>query len=198
MITTIIFDLSEVLLTGFWGIQLKLASLLHLDVETVTRALYGKEFDDLLHGKISERAFWQNIRERNSWDVPLRELEALARAGFTEIEGTRNIILQLQGRYTLGLLSNHAKEWIDYCEGTFAYQKMFTASLYSFEVGIGKPEKRIYDLILNKMGEKPENCLFIDDMSKNVIAAQKLGFTTIQFTTSAVLHSELRKLQVIC
>jgi putative hydrolase of the HAD superfamily len=166
-------------------------------VEIVTRALYGKEFDDLLHGKIPERIFWQSIRERNGWDISLGELEALARAGFTEIEGTRDIIFQLQGNYTLGLLSNHAKEWINYCEKRFAYHSLFTACLYSFEVGIGKPQKSIYNLLLKRIGEKPENCLFIDDMEKNVLAAQELGFTTIQFTTSAALHSELRKLQIM-
>src|SRR5436853_6625768 len=134
MVTTIIFDLSEVLLTGFWGIQYKLAPMLNTDVTTVMEAIYGEDFYLLLNGKLTERAFWEGIVKKNCWGISPDELGALARANFTEIEGTREIILRLGRRYKLGLLSNHGREWIDYCEETFAYQELFDTCVYSFGV----------------------------------------------------------------
>ena len=41
-----------------------------------------------------------------------------------------------------------------------------------------KPDREIYDLILNRYHLKPEECLFIDDLEPNVKAAQAVGINT--------------------
>lgn len=83
-----------------------------------------------------------------------------------------------------------------YCEGKFAYEELFSNCLYSYEVGIKKPNKEIFKKLLKQMHEKAENCLFIDDSLENIYAAKQLGFTTIQFTNATQLRTDLENLSI--
>jgi len=115
----------------------------------------------------------------------------------TEIEGTREIIENLKKNgYKLGLLSVHAKEWADYCEEKFDYHKLFHSVMYSFEVGVCKPESKAFELILEKLNVVPKECLFIDDSQENIDVAQKLGIQTILFKEASQLKSSLQDLQI--
>ncbi len=70
-----------------------------------------------------------------------------------------------------GLLSN---SWgNDYPRDTFA--ELFDAVVISSEVGMRKPEERIYTHALAQLGLSPGQCVFIDDLEANVAAAQELG-----------------------
>lgn len=54
-----------------------------------------------------------------------------------------------------------------------------------------KPEPEIYHTLLNKIGRKAEECLFIDDSAANINTAQAIGFQTILFTSAQQLAAEL-------
>lgn len=161
----------------------------------IQKEIYGNDFSALLKGEIAESIFWERILNRTRWDISTSRLKQLVRNNFTEIEGTRTIVKQLKN-YNLALLSNHAKEWITFCEETFAYESLFTTILYSFEIGICKPDKKIYETILDRLGEKAENCLFIDDNLENIRSAQRIGFKVIQFKTPKQLKGDLQTLSI--
>lgn len=116
------------------------------------------------------------------------------RKNFKEINGTRKIIEKLKQKgFRLGLLSNNAKEWVEYCEINYKYHKLFDAVLYSCEVGISKPNKDIFKLILKKLKVKPQETLYIDDYIKNINSAKKLGINAIHFITPSDLKKKLRE-----
>ena len=50
----------------------------------------------------------------------------------------------------------------------------------SFEVGIRKPDRRIYEYVLNDLKILPENILFIDDDTNNILMAKEYGWNTCQ------------------
>src|SRR3990172_12242624 len=56
-----------------------------------------------------------------------------------------------------------------------------------------KPEPQIYKILLQRNNLKTENCIFIDDTSDNIVAAQNLGIATIKFTSPEQLVDELGK-----
>jgi putative hydrolase of the HAD superfamily len=79
-----------------------------------------------------------------------------------------------------GLLSN---SWGDDGYPRDLFPEMFDAVVISAEVGMRKPEPRIFLHAAGLLGLRPDECVFIDDVNANVLAAERVGFT-------AVLHSE--------
>jgi len=193
MITTIIFDLGGVYIKTFKGIEHHLEPILGIKAEEIYSKLLGKELDSLVRGKLTEEECWLKIIEKNNWKVDVELLKKAIRDYFEEIKGTRKIIERLKERgFKLGLLSIHVKEWVDYFDKKFDYHKLFHSTLYSFEVGLRKPEKRMYELILLKLDSKPEECIFIDDNSKFLVPAKELGMKTIHFRSPSQLENELK------
>lgn len=196
MITTIIFDLSEVLLTGAKGSWKSLQK--QITSEVSDENLLIDELDHLFLGRITEQKYWEVVIERNSWQVSVNQLKDVVRNNFQEIKGVRKVIQELKEKgYKLGLLSNHAEEWIIFCETNYKYHDLFDEVVYSYQAKLSKPNPNIFLLILKKLNVKPEECLFIDDYIKNIEAAQQLGFNTIHFTSINNLKQELKFLKIL-
>ncbi len=70
------------------------------------------------------------------------------------------------------------------------------AAATSFKVHSRKPDKKIFLTALKGLGEKPENCVYIDDLQKYVLAARALGMNAIQFKNLPQLKKELAKFGV--
>jgi epoxide hydrolase-like predicted phosphatase len=90
-----------------------------------------------------------------------------------------------------GLLSN---SW-----GTRRYDRALLAELFdgiviSGEVGIRKPEPRIYQLGAERIGLDPGSCVFVDDLPFNLAPAAELGMATVHHTSSADTIPELERL----
>jgi putative hydrolase of the HAD superfamily len=82
-------------------------------------------------------------------------------------------------RVPTGMLSN---SWGgDYPRELLA--ELFDAVVISCEVGMRKPEPRIFRHAARLLGLDPAECIFIDDIDANVAAAEQVGFT-------GVLHRE--------
>ncbi len=152
----------------------------------------------LFEGKISEEDFWRKLRDDNKWDIKVKELKEIVRKNFREIEGTREIIEKLRKKgYKLGLLSVHAWEWVAHCEKEFDYHRLFHSVLYSFEIEVCKPEKRAYELMLEKIRSRADECLFIDDNPDNSAAAEKIGIKAMLFESAKQLEGELKKIKLL-
>lgn len=191
LISTIIFDLSEVYLNGLYGSHLRLSKKIKKEIDD--SAFFVPEMRQYFEGRILEDQYLNALIIHNKWPIDLKNLKATIRNNFREIEGTRKIIERLKTNgYQLGLLSVHGKEWISHCEEKFDYHKLFDSIVYSFEIGVCKPEKKAYLSILKKLGKEPSECLFIDDMEENLLAAREIGMNTILFTTSKQLVIDLK------
>jgi putative hydrolase of the HAD superfamily len=196
MITTIIFDLSEVYLQGMKGIEDRLNLKYGTKLKNPT-FMHTKLANQFLCGAITETKFWGGIIKEFDLKASISELKKIVRKNFREIDGTRIVIEKLKKNgYKLGLLSNQAKEWADYCEKLYDFHKLFHSRSYSFEIAMCKPEKRAYTLIMDKLQVMPNECLFIDDYDVNLIPAKELGLTTLQFENSKKLRRELERLDV--
>jgi epoxide hydrolase-like predicted phosphatase len=82
-----------------------------------------------------------------------------------------------------GLLSN---SWgSDYGYPRELFPEMFNVVVISAEVGMRKPEPRIFLHVAGLLGLEPGECVFIDDIQQNITAAEELGFTGILHTDAA-------------
>ncbi len=101
---------------------------------------------------------------------------------FTPIPSTLALIERLKPDYMLGLLSN-TNEW------DFKYEiekirvfDLFDTVTVSYRVKAMKPDREIYLDALNKLGLKPEECIYIDDIKEYSDAASAIGIRGIHYT----------------
>lgn len=128
------------------------------------------------------------------WNISIEDLKESVRKNFKEVRGTRKIIEGLRQKgYKLGLLSNHVKEWVEYCEEKLSYTSLFDVVSYSFEALVCKPDKEAFKIILHKLQSKPKQTLFIDDQPKNIKTAEELGIKSILFESAPQLKNDLYK-----
>jgi putative hydrolase of the HAD superfamily len=116
---------------------------------------------------------------------------------FSPIESTYDLIRNLGKKYKLGLLSN-TNEWHFECViKQMEIFNLFNAVSPSHKVGVMKPDKKMFHDVLKKLALKPEECVFIDDVSEYIDAACKLGFKGIRYIGHEQLLESLRQLNVI-
>lgn len=91
------------------------------------------------------------------------------------IPATERLIGELKtAGYGLYVLSNMSREFIDFLRRIPVYAH-FDGEVVSCEERVVKPERRIYEILLDRYGLAPEATLFIDDRRANVEAAAELG-----------------------
>lgn len=86
--------------------------------------------------------------------------------------------------YSMALLSNDVKEWSHYLRQKFGLNDIFNEVIISGEVGLRKPDEKIYKLLLERINAPPSNCVFVDDNLNNLRSASRLGIKTIRFVRS--------------
>jgi len=201
-IKNIIFDLSEVLLTGIkhTGITLgekhKIENIKNrVGWTPIMTPLLIPLVEEFFHGNVSEDEYINSVLREYPLLGDSKWLKEHIRENFEEIEGTREIILKLKkSGYKVALLSVHAKEWIDYCEKKFEFHKLFDVLSYSYETKVSKPNPISFYNVLKELDAKPEECVFIDDSETNIYASKGLGIPSILFINAKDLEKELRKL----
>lgn len=62
---------------------------------------------------------------------------------------------------------------------------LFDELVLSGEVGFIKPDPRIYELAAARLGVLPEECVFVDDLEHNVIAAREVGMEAAQYHSAS-------------
>ncbi|HXF84075.1 MAG TPA: HAD family phosphatase [Anaerolineales bacterium] len=111
---------------------------------------------------------------------------------------TVEILKQLkQEGYLLYGLSNWSAETFPYAREKYDFFDLFDDILISGEVGYVKPEAEIYEIMLQRIKRSAQECLFIDDSLPNVQQANKMGFVTIHYRSSAQLKAELERLGIL-
>jgi glucose-1-phosphatase len=112
---------------------------------------------------------------------------------FTPIPSTYELIRKLKPHYRLALLSN-TNEWhFEYGIKTVEVFPLFDTVTLSYEVKAMKPARAIYDDALLKLRLPPAECVYIDDLEENVIAARELGMHAFLFRSGDQLREALLK-----
>lgn len=121
-------------------------------------------------------AYWQRWPEmvRGAFDEVVAILAELREAG-----------------HELHALTNWSAETFALTRPRFEFLSWFRSILVSGEERLVKPDPRIFVLLLERIGRPAEQCVYIDDSRKNVVAAQVLGFDAIHHLGAAELREAL-------
>ena len=114
------------------------------------------------------------------------------------IEGSVAILSELHTKQLrLFALSNWSVETFPFALRRFEFLRLFQGILLSGEVGLVKPDPRIFQLLFEKYNIDPAEAVFVDDHSRNVAAARELGMQGIHFTGAATLREDLVRFGVL-
>lgn len=93
--------------------------------------------------------------------------------------------------YKIYILSNYSEYLFKKHTGHMPFRKIIDGGIVSYEVGAIKPEPEIYEKILDKYGLDPAECIFFDDIEKNVEAAKAFGIESHLVTSEADLSERI-------
>lgn len=93
---------------------------------------------------------------------------------------------QLRPRYKTGILSNSGVGAREREQAAYGYEDWVDVLVYSHEVGMLKPDPRIYALCCERLGVLPAEAVLVDDLEVNVAAARDAGLHAVHFTGDTV------------
>ena len=133
-------------------------------------------------GEISADEFRAAIRENAIVTLTDTEINNLWNLMLLEIPREKlELILDLRSKYMVYLLSNtNSIHWDYVCKNAFNYRGFrmddyFEETFLSYEMHLAKPDKAIFEKMLNDANLLPEETLFIDDLEANCKAAEEVG-----------------------
>ncbi len=200
MITTVIFDIGNVLTDFRWKDFVAGFDYSDEIKERVGRAAMGsKAWDDFDRGLPEETVLEEFVKNDPGVEKELREM-------FKDIGGTLKMFetsipwledLKRQG-YRRLILSNLSQKTVRECAHALKFLDHVDGGILSYRVGMIKPEPGIYRLLIKRYDLVPEECVFIDDREENIITAKGFGINGIVFTDRKTVLKELEKLGVVC
>jgi epoxide hydrolase-like predicted phosphatase len=192
-IDIVFFDLGGVILrTEHQAPREHLAERLNVSYEDLIRVVFES---DSAHraslGEISAQQHWEAVAYRLG--RPRAEAPALRDEFFGGDVLDRQLlefIRSLRTSRRTGLISNAWADMRDYIVRN-RFDDAFDALVISAEVGLLKPDPRIYELALDQMGAAPAAALLVDDMQANVEGALAVGMSAILFKDTDQVRNEL-------
>jgi putative hydrolase of the HAD superfamily len=190
--------LTSPLAAGFLAYQeeasISLEDLGHA-MQAATEAYGEHPLFALERGEISEQEFARRLEEQlhDSFDLGrLRELY------FERLEPNVPMIAFIGEQRRRGLrtalLTNNVREWEPLWRAKLPeLDEVFEVVVDSAFVGMRKPEPRIYELTIERLGGglRAEECLFLDDIEVNCESARALGMTAVHFQHADQAIAEL-------
>jgi putative hydrolase of the HAD superfamily len=152
---------------------------------------------ELERGRITEAAFLERMADELEGDLGHRpEMHRFGEIYFEALHPNEPMIelmreLKADG-LRLALLTNNVREWEPVWRSMLPVDEIFEFVVDSAFVGCRKPERRIYEIALERLGLPATSCLFVDDVEVNVEAARELGLTAVHFRANDQAIPEMR------
>ncbi len=199
MIKNIIFDIGNVLMP--FGYRPFFESFGY-DEETVERlskaTAQSPDWNELDRGVLSYEEVLGRFVENDS------QLEEIIQRVFADLHGilgvydyTESWIKQLkEAGYGVYYLSNFFQKADEDCKDLMGFLELTDGGILSYKDKVTKPDRQIYELLLERFGLKAEECVFLDDTKKNIDGARAVGIHGILFHDREQAVAELQKLGV--
>ncbi len=146
-------------------------------------------------GEITVRQHWENLRLRLNYSPEQFEAFINEFFGCDELDGELvDYVRELHKDHRTALLSNAWDDLRQVIAERWHFEDAFDSIIISAEVGLVKPDPRIYYLALERLGVEAGQAVFVDDFQRNVEAAQEVGLHGIHFQSPQQMRLELEQL----
>jgi putative hydrolase of the HAD superfamily len=194
LIKAVIFDLGAVVVDFTnQDYYAQLAKKTGLKFRTVEKTFDGMELDLMEKGRMKLGTFEKKMAEKlNIKGIGLGWCDFFVENAKINFD-VQELVGMLHKEYITAFISNVDKSRYIYT------RKMINLDFFDYKfascyIGSRKPERKIYDFAIKRMGIAYENAVFIDDLQENVDGAKKLGIKAIRFENRRKLDKELYKL----
>jgi 2-haloacid dehalogenase len=198
---TALFDLGAVLID--WNPRYLYRPLFNGDEKAMehflTEIVPGRWNHDIDAGKTFAEAIAEGVSNhpehadmitlwRDSWEKMLRD----------EIAGSVEILGELREKgHRLHALTNWSAETFPIARRRFEFLKWFEHIVVSGEVGLAKPDPRIFALTIQRCRLDPTRTVFIDDSLRNVEAGRNAGMHALHYRDPDQLRADLNRLGML-
>lgn len=185
----LIFDFGGVLLDMRWEVAALLEQQHSLRERLVVDSLYGSNghWPDIERGRGDREAWMAAAHDTLEADAgrKLPPVHQRWREQQCLIAPNIELIGELRTRYRTAVLSNADSTLRDRLRETYGIADLFDDIVCSAEAGMAKPEPGIYALAVRRLGLQAQECVFVDDLSRNLEPARAIGMHTVHFRIDA-------------
>ena len=198
-IEALLFDLGRVIVDfDMAACESALASRSGLDREDFLSVLWDSgSIRRYERGELSTEEFYQFLSRNGALKLGYEEFRQVWSDVFDPIPVLPSALLSgLARRYTMALISNTNEAHADHIRRNYDVFGCFTHHILSYEVGVLKPDPKIFEEAIGLTGHPPEEVLFIDDREENVVAGAALGLQVHRFSSYSELGRVFEELGV--
>jgi putative hydrolase of the HAD superfamily len=204
--TTVVSDFGGVLTTPLIGSFAEVQDRTGISPASLGKAMQAIAEADGAHplyelevGRVSEVDFLQRLAQALEPELGhYPELHRFSEIYFSALHPNEPMIelmreIKRSGR-RMALLTNNVREWEPLWRGMLPVDEIFELVVDSAFVGMRKPDPAIYELTIERLGDgvAPADCLFIDDIEINIVAARELGMSAVHFVDNEQAIGEIR------
>ena len=195
-IKAVFFDLGGVIVrTEFQAPRQQLADRLGMEYDDLNKLVFDSNTGVKASiGEISSAEHWAFVIKRLK--RPDSELAAIREEFFAGDIVDRTLVdylRSLRGNYKTGLISNAWSDLRDFVVRE-KFDDAFDKMIISAEVGVAKPEAKIFKIALEQAGVSPNEAVFVDDFYVNIEGCEKVGMQGIHFKDSQSALQQLKQL----
>jgi putative hydrolase of the HAD superfamily len=204
-IRAVISDFGGVLTTPLLGSFLAFQDETGIPTEALGRAMQRIAERDGQHplfelerGRIAEADFLVTLRGELAVELGHEpELHRFSEIYFQALDPNEPMIELMRGLrgrgYRMALLTNNVREWEPLWRRMLPVDEIFEVIVDSAFVGLRKPEPEIFELTVERIGGGigAADCLFVDDVEDNAVAARELGMTVVHFRSNEQAIAEI-------
>ena len=195
-IRAVFFDFGGVIQrTEYQSPRQQLAQRFAMEYDDIDRLVFaGPSAAQAALGQISEKEHWQAVARRlKITGDEIAKVESEFFAGDVVDVSILNYLRSLRPHYRTGLISNAWSGMREYLVRT-KIDDVFDHLTISAEVGLAKPDEKIYLLALEQAEVKAGEAVFVDDVRANIEACEKIGMQGILFKDPHDSMAQLKKL----
>jgi putative hydrolase of the HAD superfamily len=200
----IVSDFGGVLTTPLLGSFERVQDEIEIPAESLGRALRAATEErgdnplyELERGEIGEVEFLELLATQLEPLLDRRpHLQRFREVYFAALDPNEPMIQLMRELAASGLkmamLTNNVREWEPLWRSMLPVEEIFGEIVDSAFVGCRKPEARIYQLTLKRIGLPAAACLFVDDLQVNCEGAEKAGMRAVHFRDNEQAIAEIR------
>ena len=148
-------------------------------------------------GAMTEARFYELLGEELGVEITGFAEEYFSHLGVEE-EMIAAIARWRDAGLRMAMCTNNVREWEPRWRAMLPVDELFEIVVDSAFVGVRKPDVRIYEIVLERLGDVgAEECVFVDDREDNCAAARDLGMWAVHFRDAGQAIAEVEELRLI-
>ena len=148
-----------------------------------------KSLSEVFDYMVGNQSYWDWAKEKTG--LSKKELEKISWDTINKIYELREPdIFEKLPNLKFATASNHLSMIKDWLKLKGVYDK-FYCHIISEDIRFMKPSREFYEILIKKLGEKPEDILFVDDKEENIEGAKRAGLKVLLYDGQKLLSESI-------